>query len=158
MTECENAMRTRSGMASDRNRLDKVAICVVSRSPNKALCLLHEFKQSSSHNTYIIVFIIDIQFVGLRQSELCKETRQQWCKQARFLGQQTKGVPTAALAGRVDDIQAKLNQSRQQTMAMLSEKDHAVLEMRYDDAIASSNEADASLQRAGPVLLAQHGS
>jgi predicted double-glycine peptidase len=69
-------------------------------------------------------------------------------------------IPTAALAGQVDDIQSELNQSRQQTMAMLSEKDHAVLEMRYDDALASSKQVDASLQRAlaDPSLHAQHGS
>jgi predicted double-glycine peptidase len=69
-------------------------------------------------------------------------------------------IPSAALAGQVEDIQAELNQSRQQTMAMLTEKDHAVLEMRYDDAIASSKAVDASLQRAltDPALAAQHGS
>ena len=65
-----------------------------------------------------------------------------------------------ALAGQVEDIQAELNQSRQQTMAMLSEVEPGVLEMRYADALVSSKEVDASLQRAlaDPALQAQHGS
>jgi len=57
-------------------------------------------------------------------------------------------LPSMALAGPVDDIQTLLNQSRQQTMAMLSEKDKSVLEMRYEDALASSKEIDARLQSA----------
>lgn len=69
-------------------------------------------------------------------------------------------IQSAALAGQVEDIQTELNQSRQQTMAMLTENDHAVLEMRYDDSLASSKAVDASLQRAlaDPALEKQHAS
>lgn len=65
---------------------------------------------------------------------------------------------STAFAGKVEDIQTKLNQSRQQTMAMLSEMDKGVLEMRYEEALASSKEVDARLQRAmaDSSLLAQH--
>lgn len=57
-------------------------------------------------------------------------------------------MPSSAFAGKVEDIQTRLNQSRQQTMAMLSEADKSVLEMRYEEALASSKEVDASLQSA----------
>jgi hypothetical protein len=57
-------------------------------------------------------------------------------------------MPSAAFAGPIEDIQTILNQSRQQTMAMLSEMDRSVLEMRYEDALTSSKEVDARLQRA----------
>jgi hypothetical protein len=67
-------------------------------------------------------------------------------------------MPSTAFAGKVEDIQTRLNQSRQQTMAMLSEADKGVLEMRYEEALASSKEVDASLQSAmaDPSLQAQH--
>ena len=69
-------------------------------------------------------------------------------------------APSTAFAGKVEDIQTRLNQSRQQTMAMLSETDKTVLEMRYEEALASSKEVDASLQSAlaDPSLQAQHAS
>jgi FlaG/FlaF family flagellin (archaellin) len=69
-------------------------------------------------------------------------------------------TPSTVFAGKVEDIQNTLNQSRQQTMAMLSETDKTVLEMRYDEALASSKEVDASLQSAlaDPSLQAQHAS
>lgn len=57
-------------------------------------------------------------------------------------------TPSTAFAGKVEDIQTRLNQSRQQTMAMLSETDKSVLEMRYEEALTSSKEVDASLQSA----------
>jgi hypothetical protein len=57
-------------------------------------------------------------------------------------------MPSTALAGPIEDIQTMLNQSRQQTMAMLSEMDRSVLEMRYEDALTSSKGIDARLQRA----------
>lgn len=71
-----------------------------------------------------------------------------------FLG----AMPSSAFAGKLDDVQTRLNQSRQQTMAMLSETDKSVLEMRYEEALASSKEVDASLQgaMADPSLQAQH--
>jgi hypothetical protein len=67
---------------------------------------------------------------------------------------------STAFAGKVEDIQTKLNQSRQQTMAMLSETDKTVLEMRYEEALASSKEVDASLRNAlaDLSLQAQHAS
>lgn len=67
-------------------------------------------------------------------------------------------MPPAAFAGKLEDIQTTLNQSRQQTMAMLSETDQTALQMRYEDALASSKEVDANLQRAlaDPALQAQH--
>ncbi len=67
-------------------------------------------------------------------------------------------MPSGAFAGKVEDIQTKLNQSRQQTMAMLSETDKTALDMRYEDALASSKEVDTNLQRAlaDPALQAQH--
>jgi hypothetical protein len=69
-------------------------------------------------------------------------------------------TPSTAFAGKVEDIQTKLNQSRQQTMAMLSETDKTVLEMRYEEALASSKEVDASLQSAlaDLSLQVQHAS
>jgi hypothetical protein len=69
-------------------------------------------------------------------------------------------APSTVFAGKVEDIQARLNQSRQQTMAMLSEADKSVLEMRYEEALASSKEVDASLHSAlaDPSLQAQHES
>jgi len=48
-------------------------------------------------------------------------------------------------AGQVADIKATLNMTRQHTMVMLSENDRAVLEMRYDEALASSKDLDAIL-------------
>lgn len=51
-------------------------------------------------------------------------------------------------AGPVGDIKATLTTTRQQTMAMLSEDDRAVLEMRYDDALKSSKELDVLLAAA----------
>jgi hypothetical protein len=67
-------------------------------------------------------------------------------------------IPSMAFAGKVEDIQTKLNQSRQQTMAMLSEPDKTVLEMRYEEALAFSKEVDAGLQSAlaDPSMQAQH--
>lgn len=53
-----------------------------------------------------------------------------------------------AYAGPVGDIKTTLTTTRQQTMAMLSEDDHAVLEMRYEDALRSSKELDALLTAA----------
>jgi hypothetical protein len=50
-----------------------------------------------------------------------------------------------AQAGQVADIKATLNVTRQHTMAMLSEDDRAVLEMRYEEALASSKDLDALL-------------
>lgn len=50
-----------------------------------------------------------------------------------------------ALAGPIGDIKSTLTSSRQQTMAMLSEDDRAVLEMRYEDALKSSKHLDALL-------------
>ena len=50
-----------------------------------------------------------------------------------------------ALAGPIGDIKSALTSSRGQTMAMLSEDDHTVLEMRYEDAIKSSKHLDALL-------------
>ncbi len=50
-----------------------------------------------------------------------------------------------ALAGPIGDIKSTLTSSRQQTMAMLSEDDHTVLEMRYEDAVKSSKHLDALL-------------
>ena len=58
------------------------------------------------------------------------------------------GTPIAAFAGPVVDIQGLLNQSRAETMAMLSEADKTVLEMRYDDALASSKKLDVRLEQA----------
>ena len=66
-----------------------------------------------------------------------------------------------AHAGPVGDIKTTLATTRQQTMAMLSEDDHAVLEMRYEDALKSSKALDAllaaalkndALRAAGPTL------
>ena len=51
----------------------------------------------------------------------------------------------SVLAGPVGDIKSTLTSSRQQTMAMLSEDDHSVLEMRYEDVIKSSKHLDALL-------------
>ena len=51
----------------------------------------------------------------------------------------------SVLAGPVGDIKSSLTSSRQQTMAMLSEDDHSVLEMRYEDVIKSSKHLDALL-------------
>ena len=67
-------------------------------------------------------------------------------------------MPSTAFAGKLEDIQSTLNQSRGQTMAMLSETDKTALQMRYEDALASSKEVDANLQRAlaDPALQAQH--
>ncbi len=57
-------------------------------------------------------------------------------------------LPAFALAGQVADIKSTLTTTRQQTMAMLSEDDRAVLEMRYDDALKSSKDLDALLAAA----------
>ncbi len=65
-------------------------------------------------------------------------------------------------AGPIGDIKSMLATTRQQTMAMLSEDDRAVLEMRYDDALKSSKDLDAllaaamnndALRAAQPTLL-----
>jgi hypothetical protein len=56
--------------------------------------------------------------------------------------------PCFAQAGPVGEIKSTLTTTRQQTMAMLSEDDHAVLEMRYDDALKSSKELDVLLAAA----------
>lgn len=70
--------------------------------------------------------------------------------------------PSSALAGQVGDIKSTLGATRQQTMAMLSEDDRAVLEMRHDDALKSSKDLDAllaaalkneALRAAQPTLL-----
>ena len=67
-------------------------------------------------------------------------------------------IPSPSCAAAVEDIQVKLSQSRQQTMAMLSEGDKSVLEMRYEEALASSKEVDANLQSAlaDPTLRTKH--
>jgi 3-dehydroquinate dehydratase len=57
-------------------------------------------------------------------------------------------VPCPAHAGPVGDIKSTLATTRQQTMAMLSEDDHAVLEMRYEDALKSSKDLDTLLAAA----------
>jgi Four helix bundle sensory module for signal transduction len=57
-------------------------------------------------------------------------------------------VPSTVFAGKVDDIQAKLNQSRQQTMEMLSEPDKTALEMRYEEALTFSKDVDTKLKSA----------
>jgi hypothetical protein len=54
-------------------------------------------------------------------------------------------VPLPVQAGQVADIKATLNITRQHTMAMLSEDDRAVLDMRYDEALESSKALDAIL-------------
>ncbi len=56
--------------------------------------------------------------------------------------------PWAAQAGQVGDIKAMLAMTRQHTMAMLSEADRVVLEMRYDEALESSKGLDALLAAA----------
>lgn len=56
--------------------------------------------------------------------------------------------PCSAQAGQIGDIQSTLGTTRQQTMAMLSEDDRAVLEMRYDDALKSSKDLDVLLAAA----------
>ena len=71
-------------------------------------------------------------------------------------------APVLVQAGPVADIKATLGATRQQTMAMLSEDDHAVLEMRYEDALKSSKDLDVllaaalnnpSLRTAQPTLV-----
>ncbi len=57
-------------------------------------------------------------------------------------------LAAAAHAGPVGDIKSTLTTTRQQTMAMLSEDDHAVLEMRYEDALKSSKSLDSQLATA----------
>lgn len=54
-------------------------------------------------------------------------------------------LASSVQAGPVGDIKSRLTATRQQTMAMLSEDDRAVLEMRYDDALKSSKELDTLL-------------
>lgn len=70
--------------------------------------------------------------------------------------------PSSAQAGQVGDIKSTLGATRQQTMAMLSEDDRAVLEMRHDDALKSSKDLDVllaaalkneALRAAQPTLL-----
>lgn len=53
-----------------------------------------------------------------------------------------------AQAGQVGDIKSTLGNTRQHTMAMLSESDRTVLEMRYEEALESSRELDARLSAA----------
>ena len=53
-----------------------------------------------------------------------------------------------AHAGPVGDIKTTLTTTRTQTMAMLSEDDKTVLEMRYEDALISSKALDAQLAAA----------
>lgn len=50
-----------------------------------------------------------------------------------------------AQAGQVADIQSTLTMTRQHTMAMLSEADRSVLDMRYEEALKSSQDLDARL-------------
>jgi hypothetical protein len=57
-------------------------------------------------------------------------------------------LASPAFAGPVGEIKATLTTTRSQTMAMLSEDDHAVLEMRYEDALKSSKALDAQLAAA----------
>jgi len=57
-------------------------------------------------------------------------------------------IACPAQAGPVAEIKSTLGTTRQQTMAMLSEDDRAVLEMRYDDALKSSKDLDALLAAA----------
>lgn len=53
-----------------------------------------------------------------------------------------------AYAGPIAEIQTTLTTTRQHTMAMLGEADRTVLEMRYDEALASSKALDAQLAAA----------
>ena len=56
--------------------------------------------------------------------------------------------PCLVQAGQIADIKATLMTTRQHTMAMLSEDDRTVLEMRYDEALKSSKDLDALLASA----------
>lgn len=65
-------------------------------------------------------------------------------------------------AGPVADIKSTLATTRQHTMAMMSEDDRTVLDMRYDEAIKSSKDLDGllaaalknqSLRAAQPTLV-----
>lgn len=58
------------------------------------------------------------------------------------------GICTSAQAGQVSDIKAALVATRAHTMAMLSENDVAVLEMRYEEALQSSKQVDLLLSLA----------
>ena len=51
-------------------------------------------------------------------------------------------------AGQVADIKSMLGTTRQHTMAMLSEDDRTVLEMRYEEALQSSKQVDTLLAAA----------
>ena len=59
-------------------------------------------------------------------------------------------------AGPVGDIKTTLNATRQQTMAMLSEDDRTVLDMRYEEVLKSSQDLDVLLAAAltNPALRA----
>jgi hypothetical protein len=57
-------------------------------------------------------------------------------------------ITASVQAGPIGDIKSTLTTTRQQTMAMLSEDDRAVLEMRYDDALKSSKDLDNRLAAA----------
>ena len=56
--------------------------------------------------------------------------------------------PCLVQAGQIADIKATLTTTRQHTMAMLSEDDRTVLEMRYDEALKSSKDLDVLLASA----------
>ncbi|MDO9225971.1 MAG: hypothetical protein Q8M09_13255 [Pseudomonadota bacterium] len=71
-------------------------------------------------------------------------------------------VASPVQAGPVADIKSTLATTRQHTMAMMSEDDHTVLDMRYDGAIKSSKDLDGllatalknqSLRAAQPTLV-----
>lgn len=55
------------------------------------------------------------------------------------------GNIAAAQAGQASDIKNALATTRSHTMAMLSEGDRAVLDMRYEEALQSSKKVDALL-------------
>jgi hypothetical protein len=57
-------------------------------------------------------------------------------------------LPGIASAGAVGDIKASLTSTRQFTMAMLSEDDRAVLEMRHEEAMKYSQALDSQLAAA----------
>lgn len=57
-------------------------------------------------------------------------------------------APSIVLAGPVADMKTTLGTTRQHTMAMLSEDDRAVLEMRHEEAMKSSKDLDVMLAAA----------
>lgn len=57
-------------------------------------------------------------------------------------------LPNLVLAGPVGDLKSTLSNTRQYTMAMLSEEDRSVLEMRHEEAMKYSQALDAQLAAA----------